>query len=286
MGRKSYPAFVPDGSPHIIVHIETKNPIEIGDFVGAFTSVASQYRKFVQESYPELDGDADIYVTEVRQGSIIADLIPWAIVAWEQVPEHLKRAEIVIEFMRKYGASLGKYLRGDSRDEKATSSDLADYMRQVSAIAKDSNGTAALEVVIEDGKGGKKSVRAGVKFNSRQARHAMEQIERHQRVLEKTVSATHERVLMVFRQANTKDSPVGRRTGERVVIEEISPKDIALVYASALAEERIKHEIREADDNLFRKGFVVDVNVRRHAGKPALYQVTDVHEVVDLPDEG
>lgn len=276
---------MPEGSPHIIVRIETKNPIEIGNFVGAFTAVASQYRKFVRDNYPELDGESDIYVTEVREGSIVADLIPWAMLAWEQVPEHMRRADVVISFIRKYGAELGKYLKGEGRDDRATASDLTDYMRQVAAIASDANGSAAIEVVTETADGGRKSTRAAIKFNSRQARRAVEQIERHQRALEKTISATHQRVLMVFSQANTKDTPLGKRTGERVVIEEISPKDIALIYASSLAEERIKHEIREADDNLFRKGFVVDVNVRQHSGKPALYQVTDVHEVIDLPDE-
>jgi len=57
------------------------------------------------------------------------------------------------------------------------------------------------------------------------------------------------------------------------------------MYASELSEQRLKHEIREAEDNVYKKGFVVDVNVKMVNGKPAVYAVTNVHEVIDLPDD-
>jgi hypothetical protein len=38
---------IADGHTHIIVTLDTKEPIEIGDFVTAFTSVASQYDKLL-----------------------------------------------------------------------------------------------------------------------------------------------------------------------------------------------------------------------------------------------
>jgi len=56
------------------------------------------------------------------------------------------------------------------------------------------------------------------------------------------------------------------------------------MYGSEVAEGRIKHEIREADDNVFKKGFVVDVMVKLRSGKPVAYSVTNVHDVIDLPD--
>jgi hypothetical protein len=44
-------------------------------------------------------------------------------------------------------------------------------------------------------------------------------------------------------------------------------------------------EGREADDNVYKKGFVVDVNVQLVNGKPAAYRVTNVHQVIDLPSD-
>ncbi len=90
---------------------------------------------------------------------------------------------------------------------------------------------------------------------------------------------------MIFTRSDIGTAQVGKPSGERVKIEEISAKPLALIYASDLAEQRIKHEIREADDNVYEKGFVVDVNVRSSNGKPAAYAVTHVHQVIDLPDD-
>jgi hypothetical protein len=90
---------------------------------------------------------------------------------------------------------------------------------------------------------------------------------------------------MVFTQSNIKDTATGKRTGERVKIGDISPRDMPLIYASDLAEQRIKHEVREADENVYKKRFVVDVNVQLVNDKPAAYRVTDVHQVIDLSSD-
>lgn len=104
----------------------------------------------------------------------------------------------------------------------------------------------------------------------------------HRRLqLERKNEADYKHALMVFRQANVKDLPVERRTGEWVLIGEISDKELPLIYASDLAEQRIKHEIREAEDNLFKKGFVVDVNVQTKDGRPVAYRVTHLHQVIE-----
>jgi len=52
-----------------------------------------------------------------------------------------------------------------------------------------------------------------------------------------------------------------------------------------LAEQRIKHEIKEADENVFKKAFEVGVSVELVNGKPAAYRVTEVYQVIDLPDD-
>ena len=52
-----------------------------------------------------------------------------------------------------------------------------------------------------------------------------------------------------------------------------------------MSEQRIKHVIREADENIFKKGFVVDVLVLHKGTRPIAYKLTDVHDVIDLPDD-
>jgi hypothetical protein len=59
-GTNSYDANMAAGKPYIILKLETKNPIELGNFVSEFTSVASQYDKFIKERYPHLAAEAEI----------------------------------------------------------------------------------------------------------------------------------------------------------------------------------------------------------------------------------
>ena len=90
---------------------------------------------------------------------------------------------------------------------------------------------------------------------------------------------------MIFTRSDVGDAPKDKRSGERVIIQEISNRDLPLIYASDLAEQRVKHEIRDADDNIYKKGFNVDVSVQYKNSKAIVYRVLAVHEVIDLPDE-
>jgi hypothetical protein len=166
-----------DGQTHIIVTLDTKEPIEIGDFATAFTSVASQYNKFMTDNHPEMGGDARVYVKEVRSGSIIADLIP------------------VLTAFGVAGSTLVAIQQADA---------IVDF-------------------------------------------------------------------------ANIKRPAMEKRTGERVIIEEMAKADRPLIYASELAKRQIKHEMIEADENVYKKGFVVDVYIETKNDRPVAYKVTNLH---------
>lgn len=272
---------------YIVLRLSTKNPIEIGDFVSEFTSVASQYDKFMRQNYPDLAPEAQVFVKQVKAGSIVATLLPFlpliVLGAGHEIAQTLEHINAVNEFVRHYGGKVKAYFKKDGSVTDASRSDLKDFLGTVSAVAKDPDGKAAIEsAVYEDGK---QKIRTAFRFTTKEAVRAVEQIERHRERLEHRENADYQRVLMVFKQANVKATPVGKRTGERVVIEGISDQELPLIYASDLAEQRIKHEINEADENIFKKGFDVDVNVQTMGGRPVAYRVTNLHQVIDLPDE-
>ena len=263
----------------IEVVIDVEEPIELGDFVTAFTAVANQYQRYMRQAHPDLKDDATAFVREVRSGSIIAELIPQA----ASLIGLMDQAMIVEQFIKLYGARLMRYFRQGGRAEDATKTELRDFMGQVASIARSKNGQGQLRAVAyEDGN---RNVKAAVVFNSLEARQATKEIEDHRAELDAVSSADYERVLMVFKRSDVGDAAVGVRTGERMIIEEISEDDLALVYGSELAEERIKDQMRNSDENIYHVGFVVDVNVKTRGGKPAGYAVTEVHQIIDLPQE-
>ena len=69
------------------------------------------------------------------------------------------------------------------------------------------------------------------------------------------------------------------------MVESLSPRALPLIYGASMAEERIKDEIRNSEDNVFKRGFVVEVNVEIRGGKPVGYAVKHVHQIIDLPDD-
>ena len=218
-----------------------------------------------------------MYVKEIRPGSIEGILIP----ALPLIIDQMDKIMIVEQFVRVYGSRLAAYFQIGGRDDEASKGDLKDVMDAVRAIANDPNGTSTISAV--EVSQDKTTTRASFKFDTSQARIARKSIESHQKDIDRTSAADHQRVLMWLKRSDIGDVAVGKRSGERVVIESISDLDRPLIYASELAEQRIKHEIRDSEDNIYHKGFVVDVNVQTRGGEPVAYAVTDVHQVIDLP---
>lgn len=276
---KTYAELMAGEPAYIALKIDFKLPIDVLDFVSLFTSLEGQFEHFIRAKYPDFASEARVFVKEIRPGSIEADLITAA----GLIVPLMDHVLIVEDFAKRYYERLSKYFKPGGRDADVSKSDLKDLLGAVSAIARDPEASSKIAVVkYEDGK---RDVRWAIQFDTSQARRAVEEIENHRRELERVTGTDYSRVLMTFSQSNIKTPPLGKRTGERVVIEEIADTELPLVYASQMAEEQIKHEIREADENVFKKGFVVDVNVQTRAGHPVAYRVTNLHQVIDLPDQ-
>ena len=83
---------------------------------------------------------------------------------------------------------------------------------------------------------------------------------------------------MSLHQASLDEAKAGKSSGEKGIIETISDRPLKLVYASDLAGQYIKSEVRN-DSNPLKKAFVVDVNVEMARGSPHAYRITQVHSV-------
>lgn len=272
-------------SAHLILKLDTDQPVELGAFVGAFTSIGNELERFVAERYPDFKGKAEFYVREVRAGCIEADIVPMLKVGMLFAISHAESVMLMEDFVRRWGSRIKAFVARDRASQPETKSEVKDYLNAVVAIAGGPNASSKLSAaVFEDGK---REIKVGFQFSSDEAREAISAIEerRSQEAAEADESRVYRRVLMVFTRSDIGTVGVGKPSGERVKIAEVHGKPLALMYGSDLAAERIKHEIREADDNLYKKGFVVDVRVQAPNGKPVAYAVMDVHEVIHLADD-
>jgi nucleotide-binding universal stress UspA family protein len=277
----SYLGLMRESPVHLTYILETKEPVELGDFVAQFVAIGNEFERFVKEQHKDLAGDASFFVKEVRKGSTIVDMIP----AMAVVAPFIANADqvmIVEDFVRRWGKRLSALISDQKKDAPTTPQEFKDFSKAVTAIARDPNATSRLEAaVFEDGK---RKVRYSFEFTTSEARAAEKVIEHRQHELEKPGQELHERVLMVFTRSDVHSASLGKPSGEKVMIEEISDKSISLTYGSDLAERKLKHEIREADENVYKKGFIVDVHTKVVRGKPVAYAVTHVHDVIDIEE--
>jgi len=273
-----------DGA-HIRLKLDNSQPIALSDFVSQFVGVGSQFEKFVAREYPELKSDSEFFVKEVRAGCIEADLVTFVgggtlLAAVSAVIDVMEKVQIFTDFVEDFGGRFSKYFKRGGRAEGVSKGDLADFLRVTEAIASDPNGTARLEAAaFEDGE---RNVRAVFQFSTDEARRAAEEIADHRRELEASSGENQERALLRFVRPSVEAGKPGKKGGERGVIDSIAPRAMPILYASDLAEQRMRHEKIQLEGNIFRALFDVSVNVETSAtGKPLAYRVTEVHAVID-----
>ncbi len=270
------------GGQVIRMTLEIDQPVEMSDFVAAFTSIAAEYDRYAKRTGGGDGGEATLYVKRVESGSIIADLVPWMATAWATTT-FMGQVLDAETFVRTYGERLLGYLKPGGRAPDAGRPELTDFLRQTAAISNNPGST--LKVAALELKDGEYEVRAAFQFDTGEAREIQQRVDEHRREIEHRNLADYERVAMRFTRTDTGSSKIGKRSGEKAIIEAISPKPRPVIYASEMTEQAIKQEIREGDDNVYKKAFVVDVNVELQNGRPWAYRVTELHQVIELDDE-
>lgn len=264
--------------PYYILKIDTKDPPELGDFVASLTGIGNQFEKFISERHPEFSGSACFYVQKVRSGSFVVEILPML----QPIIERMDQILIVKEFASFWQVSLKAYLDGFGVSS-APKSDLKDWLGAVKIIAKDSKGHQRLSIATyEDGR---RQIRSAFKFDTLEARIAEQRLTQQIDDLSAVSAKPHRQVVMHYRRMDRETAAVGKGTGERVIIDQISPRPMPVVYQSELAEVRIR-ELLTQHALPWTLNFVVDVLVVEKGGKPSAYAITNYSDhFEDEPDE-
>ncbi len=154
--------------------IDNSQPIKLTDFVTAFTSLSREYSSTVKASEDFSDEDAEIYIKEIRQGSIVADLIPIAASVVPLVVAEADKVLLAVETVDRWRERFSALLQG-TIPENASKTDLKTWAGAVASVARDPDASSTLEAAtFEDGK---REIRATFTFNSREAKQIENVIE-------------------------------------------------------------------------------------------------------------
>ncbi|CAH2407932.1 hypothetical protein MES5069_620159 [Mesorhizobium escarrei] len=122
----------------LTLKLDTAEPIELGDFVGAFTSLANEFERYVSDTYPGTKADPRMYVREVRSGCVEADMITGLVAAAGAVVTHMDQILILEDFVRRWGSRMTALITNKIPDgELNTTAQLNDYYKATEAIASD-----------------------------------------------------------------------------------------------------------------------------------------------------
>lgn len=277
MTAHPYGRLMEEGGEAIVVTLDLAEPVEIRDFVSAFAGLGAQFERYIRERRPDLEDTVKIYVKEVRKGSIEAELVP---LVYNTIITSMDHIQIATGFVKTLNAKIRTILGPEHGLPHASKSELTSVVDTLAAVANDPNGRATIKSVRYRSTG--RTTEFEAEFDTLEAREAIQIIDAQYRELSQPADEDLEDQLLTFYQSNRRDA---EKTGEKGVIESITPKPLAVIYASELARERIKSIMLSGDRNIYKLGFIVDVNVLTRGGNPAVYRIKAVKDVVELPDE-
>lgn len=247
------------------------NPVELQDLAESMMALAAEYRGFAAKAEdPAGDGDAKLYIKEIRSGSVIADLVPWAIAA---IP-FVENFNIAVQFGQNLSSIMQWLLTAPFHslapegEQSVDKQSLENISQILEPVAKDPQGRLNLGIVNHG------NMTVNISINSAEANAIQNSAKRR---LQKEVikkNGLHEKVVMYW-QKTTADP--GKCAGDRAIIESISRKGVKTV-----APSEIKALLMGGPDNPFRYAYIVDVEVETVRDLPVLYKVLSYHDSIPL----
>ena len=255
-----------DSQIRLVIEIKNRYPVELIDFATSMASIGGEYTKFIASganaARPE---DVKLFVKEVRTGSIITELVaiaPYAI-------PFIEHADTIVEYA-KHLKTFYDWFSGRSKERPTTidKTTLQNLSSIVEPVAKDSASQMNVGAVNIQG-----NLVMHFSLTSLEANAAQNGIRRELEAMREPSTGLHEQVVMYWAQA--RNNPEGT-AGDKVRIESIFRGDVKVRFANDALKARMLYD----EPFPFMKAYIVDVTVETIEGRPALFKVLKLHDVL------
>ena len=250
----------------LIVKIENNQPIDLFDLNETLLSFAKMYKRYIAEDSETATQEYKLSVRNVRHGSMIFDLVPHA-ETLSLIPVMVKHAEELIGFGEKV-VSLIDFFRGKGNKPHGLTVQDAHDISQLATVSANNNGTATC-IQIEHVTFNTTVILDSTDANAMQNR-ARNFIASHQ----VPIKGLHEQVVMHWGTADRHATS----SKDRAIIETFSKKPIKIIFANEEAKRAMMGEA------LFRKAYIVDVEIHTVNDEPKLYKVIKVTGTINLDE--
>ena len=264
-----------DFNSKLEITIKNEKPVVLTDLTLSLLGVNQQFQRFIEtETTEDYQPSTELYIKEVRSGSIVVELVALAMpvvpLIWEggSLSEWVNFAKSMIEWF------IGK---ASNPPKELTKNDLKQWNSILEPVAKD-NGSQ-LNITVSDG--GK--VINQIFVNSQEANAAQNKIQRELEDFDDPDEHIQKNKVMTWYQTKFDSES---HTGDKAIIESISKNAIKVVFENNAVKESILKGDSRYSKPWHKLAYLVDVEVQTINGKPKVYTVLRYHakETFD-PDE-
>ncbi|ELT50575.1 hypothetical protein F9K88_10335 [Brucella intermedia] len=257
-----------------ILRIEFRNskPVELLDLTASFMALGDYFKDYANQTTGDPQRDnLKLYVKEIKSGSLIADMVALA----EQAEWILEHKAVLAGFVANANDLVGYFL---GKDESKTKFDpsikQAKQIAQfVEPVAKDFGSQLNMTVM----EGGVVNVYQSFNIGGLEANAVQNGVAKYLGPqLPSSQILTDQ--LMVLEQVK---NDVSSKSGDRGIVETISPRPVKLQFA----QEPAKRAVLDLETNPLQCIFQVNVEIRSVGGKPAMYRIIEVTDVISREDE-
>jgi hypothetical protein len=264
-------AYDPTRQAELKVRLENSRPVEVSDLGRSLQALGEQYKEFVvAQGYDPIPGNAQLFVTHLESGSIIATLQTML----DQTSFMLKHIDVLGGFVGNLNDLVNYFLHFDraaATPPPVTRPEAERISTILEPIAKDSGSQLNITVT---GTTGPVTINT-VYVNSEKANAVQNGI---RRFLGPSIpiKGRFEREVLYLQQIRAEAKST---VGDRGVIEKFSTKPVKLLFLTP----DVKSAILDTPENPFQFAYVVDGEVATVEGQPALYKIAAVHEAIERP---
>lgn len=253
-----------DDDAVLTVELKNSKPIDLIDLTTSLMALAQSFQDYAVAHTGEPQEAMKLYVRDIRQGSVIADLVA----ATNQVDFLVKNLDVLAGFVANI-QDIADYFLGRKTEpvSKPTPKQARQISQIVEPVAKDSGSQMNIQVF----DGGTVNVQH-VHFASMDSNAIQNGVARF---LGPALPASYVAIDQLITLDQVKNRPKSK-TGDFGIIETIAQRPVKLQFLS----EDAKRQVLELQENPLQCVFLVDVEVRSVEGKPTLYRIITVKDVI------
>lgn len=221
----------------IVFRIDRETPLSLEHLTFGMMALGAEYERFVRSEHPKAaDHEVDLLVQHVTEGSIIIELIG----AMQPLFNGMNNVVVFGQFVDLLSVKIAALTQPRGRLEDATPGELENMTRMAETIVGDTKGEAEVFAMEYRSETKEKRVAAKVVWKAKDAAKVIENATAQLREIRDGNADQHKGLLMSLYQTNISEAVPDRASGEKGIIEALSPKPRRLIYASDLAGQRVK----------------------------------------------